>query len=70
MSALERYAAVRVPFPFTNRQAQRRRPAVVLSEPGFHQASGHRLLGGLGSLGTTDRAGVAAQLGQPLPAGS
>jgi len=44
MSALERYAVVRVPFPFTDRQAQRRRPAVVLSEPGFQRASGHLLL--------------------------
>lgn len=46
MSALERYAVVRVPFPFTDRQAQRRRPAVVLSEPGFQRASGQLLPAG------------------------
>jgi hypothetical protein len=28
MSAFERFAVVRVPFPFTDRQAQKRRPAV------------------------------------------
>ena len=44
MSAFERFAVVRVPFPFTDRQAQKRRPALVLSQPGFQQASGHLLL--------------------------
>jgi bifunctional DNA-binding transcriptional regulator/antitoxin component of YhaV-PrlF toxin-antitoxin module len=66
LSALERYAVVRVPFPFTDRQVQRRRSALVLFEPGFLQASCHLLLGVLGSLATTDRAGGAA----PLHAGS
>jgi mRNA interferase MazF len=44
MSAFERFAVVRVPFPFTDRQAQKRRPALVLSKPHFQQASGHLLL--------------------------
>jgi len=44
MSAIEPFAVVRVPFPFTDRQAQKRRPALVLSKPGFQQASGHLLL--------------------------
>jgi len=44
MSAFDRYAVVRVPFPFTDRQAQKRRPALVLSQPGFQQVCGHLLL--------------------------
>ena len=112
MSTVERYAVVRVPFPFTDPMAQKRRPALVLSEPGFQMASGHLLLamvtsarqsawpldwsiadlplaglsqpclvrfklftlderlilGILGCLGATDRAGVAAQLNRLLPA--
>lgn len=44
MSAFERFAVVRVPFPFTDRQAQKRRPALVLSQPVFQQACGHLLL--------------------------
>ena len=45
MSAFDPFAVVRVPFPFTDRQAQKRRPALVLSQPGFQQACGHLLLG-------------------------
>ena len=44
MTAFERFAVVRVPFPFTDRQAQKRRPALVLSLPDFQQACGHVLL--------------------------
>jgi mRNA interferase MazF len=44
VSAFERFAVVRVPFPFTDRQAQKRRPALVLSLPDFQQACGHVLL--------------------------
>ncbi len=47
MSAFERFAVVRVPFPFTDRQAQKRRPALVLSLPDFQQACGHLLAAGL-----------------------
>ncbi len=35
---------LRVPFPFTDRLANKNRPALVLSEPGFNSASGHLLL--------------------------
>ncbi|MDA0292124.1 MAG: type II toxin-antitoxin system PemK/MazF family toxin [Cyanobacteria bacterium] len=44
MSAFDSFSVVRVPFPFTDRQAQKRRPALVLSKPGFQQACGHLLL--------------------------
>lgn len=44
MTPFERFAVVRVPFPFSDRQASKRRPALVLSEPAFQQQSGHVLL--------------------------
>lgn len=44
VSAFERFTVVRVPFPFTDREAQKRRPALVFSQPGFQQACGHLLL--------------------------
>ena len=44
MTSFEPYALVRVPFPFSDREAQKRRPAVVLTQPGFQRASGHLLL--------------------------
>ena len=44
MKALERHSLVLVPFPFTDRATQKRRPAVVLSSPDFQRASGHVLL--------------------------
>jgi mRNA interferase MazF len=44
MTPLEPFAVVRVPFPFSDRQASKRRPALVLSEPAFQQHSGHLLL--------------------------
>lgn len=40
----EPFAVVRVPFPFTDRGVQRRRPAVVLSDPDFQRGSAHVLL--------------------------
>jgi mRNA interferase MazF len=40
----EPFAVVRVPFPFTDRAVQRRRPAVVLSDPEFQRGSVHVLL--------------------------
>ena len=41
----ERWNVVRVPFPFTDRQAVKARPAVVLSDARvFNQPSGHVLL--------------------------
>lgn len=44
MKPLARFELVLVPFPFSDRTAQKRRPAVVLSQPGFQQSSGHLLL--------------------------
>ena len=40
----EPFAVVRVPFPFTDRAVQRRRPALVISAPLFQQGSAHVLL--------------------------
>ena len=44
MSAINKFVVAKVPFPLTDRQAQKRRPALVLSQPDFQQASGHLLL--------------------------
>ncbi|MEO6625064.1 MAG: type II toxin-antitoxin system PemK/MazF family toxin [Burkholderiaceae bacterium] len=33
-----------VPFPFTDRNSSKRRPALVLSSAGFNQATGHSVL--------------------------
>jgi len=41
---VQSFDLVRVPFPFTDRQQTKRRPAVVLSQPIFQQHSGHLLL--------------------------
>jgi mRNA interferase MazF len=41
----DRYAVVRVPFPFTDRTATRNRPALVLSNPlTFNTPSGHSVM--------------------------
>lgn len=41
----DRYAVVRVPFPFTDRTATRNRPALVLSDPAvFNTAAGHSIM--------------------------
>jgi mRNA interferase MazF len=41
----ERYAVVRVPFPFTDRNASKNRPALVLSDAdGFNAAAGHAVM--------------------------
>jgi mRNA interferase MazF len=43
--AFERYAVVRVPFPFTDRAATKNRPALVLSDAAaFNQPSGHSVM--------------------------
>ena len=44
MPIFEPFAVVRVPFPFTDRAVQRRRPAVVLSDREFQRGSAHVLL--------------------------
>ena len=41
----ERYTVVRVPFPFTDRDTSKNRPAVVLSDPlAFNIPAGHSLM--------------------------
>ena len=41
----DRYAVVRVPFPFTDRTATKNRPALVLSDPAFFNApAGHSVM--------------------------
>ncbi len=44
MTTFPPFALVRVPFPFTERQVIKRRPALVLSKPAFQEQSGHLLL--------------------------
>ena len=41
----DRYAVVRVPFPFTDRNTTKNRPAVVLSDPlAFNTPAGHSVM--------------------------
>jgi mRNA interferase MazF len=41
----ERFAVVRVPFPFTDREATRNWPGLVLSDPdAFNTAAGHSVM--------------------------
>ncbi len=43
--SFDRYAVVRVPFPFTDRTATKNRPAVVLSDPRtFNTPAGHSVM--------------------------
>lgn len=43
--AFERYTVVRVPFPFTDRNTSKHRPAVVLSDAkAFNTPSGHSVM--------------------------
>jgi mRNA interferase MazF len=44
LSTLQPFEVVIVPFPFTDRQATKRRPALVLSSARFNQDSGHAVL--------------------------
>ena len=44
MTTFPPFTLVRVPFPFTERPAIKRRPALVLSKPAFQEQSGHLLL--------------------------
>jgi mRNA interferase MazF len=43
--SFDRYAVVRVPFPFTDRTATKNRPALVLSDPAtFNTPAGHSVV--------------------------
>ena len=45
MPSFERFDVVRVPFPFTDRNASKNRPALVLSEgPVFNSPAGHSVM--------------------------
>ena len=44
METYDPYDIVVGPFPFTDMEASKRRPALVLSGPGFHETSGHLVL--------------------------
>jgi len=45
MASFERFDVVRVPFPFSDRQAQKHRPALVLSDKAaFKRPAGHSVM--------------------------
>ncbi|TRZ68855.1 MAG: type II toxin-antitoxin system PemK/MazF family toxin [Rhodocyclaceae bacterium] len=45
MASFERFAVVRVPFPFTDSNAAKNRPALVLSDPvEFNAPAGHSVM--------------------------
>lgn len=50
--AFERLAVVRVPFPFTDRQASKNRPALIVSdEVQFNRPAGHSVMAMITSAG-------------------
>ena len=45
MASFERFDVVRVPFPFTDRQAEKNRPALVISDGvAFNRPAGHSVM--------------------------
>ncbi len=44
MAAYERFDVVKVPFPFTDRQASKTRPALIISGSTFNNPAGHSVL--------------------------
>jgi mRNA interferase MazF len=52
MASFERFDVVRVPFPFTDRQAEKHRPALVLSDKAaFNRPAGHSVMAMITSAG-------------------
>jgi len=52
MASFERYDVVRVPFPFTDRQAEKNRPALVISDAAtFNRPAGHSVMAMITSAG-------------------
>ncbi len=47
----DRFDVVVVPFPFTDRAEQKRRPALVLSNAAFNKQSGHSVMAMITSVG-------------------
>ena len=47
----DRFDVVVVPFPFTDRAQQKRRPALVLSNTAFNKQSGHSVMAMITSVG-------------------
>ena len=55
--SFERYAVVRVPFPFTDRAASKNRPALVLSgAKAFNTPAGHSVMAMIHNCLTSRRA--------------
>jgi mRNA interferase MazF len=52
MASFERFDVVRVPFPFTDRQAEKIRPALVISDgAAFNRPAGHSVMAMITSAG-------------------
>jgi mRNA interferase MazF len=52
MASFERYDVVRVPFPFTDRQAEKNRPALVISDAvAFNRPARHSVMAMITSAG-------------------
>ena len=73
MATFERFAVVRVPFPFTDRTASKNRPALVLSEvEAFNTPAGHSVMAMITSQDNAPwpldcRIGDLAEAGLPAP---
>lgn len=69
----ERYAVVRVPFPFTDRNTAKNRPALILSDDAaFNTPAGHSVMAMITSLGNAPwpldcALGDLAAAGLPAP---
>lgn len=52
MASFERFDVVRVPFPFTDRQAEKNRPALIISDrAAFNRPAGHSVMAMITSVG-------------------
>ncbi len=52
MASFDRFDVVRVPFPFTDRQAEKNRPALVISNgAAFNRVAGHSVMAMITSAG-------------------
>ncbi len=56
----ERFETVVVPFPFTDRRTTKRRPALMLSDRQFSEATGNAVLAMITSAGQSDWPGDTA----------